>query len=497
VYGANAYGGVIHILTKSPREMAGTTLQFSHGIEGERHEASVNHAGRAGGGVSYKSYLSWREAGFLGKQERDNPESVRGNFTLARAVGARTELNLSAGTVDGEGELESGIGSIAFQHQTSYAGLSLESPRWDVRFYWRHSEDETDNLDLVDEDGNPDERDILRNMWNLDLQLLRSSWMSAYWVFGGSARYHAIRSNFLDTWHDRTLFGLYGQVEKTLARSNDLTLGARVDHQPGTGHHVSPRLSMVHHFEGRTYLRLSGGEAYRNPTFIENFLFVPDVEVDGSPLRADAVGNADLRPERVRSYEVAFGLPLRNSAFLRLEGFRNEHRDWVLFQPVEYYSEEEASPYGLPGGVLPKTLSYANLYDVTCHGGEATMHVRWSPVWETTLGYSYVQYEGEEDLPSDFTFVARHKVSGRVTTRPTGHLRVTISGHYRSDAAFSDEEAPLPGHATMDGAIQYSWDHHRLLFELAVQNAFDDRYVEYPGGDEFARRLYMRLRYSL
>lgn len=47
MYGFNAFDGVINIITKSPEEMKGTTLQFGGGEQGTISSAAV-HAGTVG-----------------------------------------------------------------------------------------------------------------------------------------------------------------------------------------------------------------------------------------------------------------------------------------------------------------------------------------------------------------------------------------------------------------------------------------------------------------
>ena len=502
VYGANAYFGVIHIITKSAREMAGTSVLYRSGFESSQQEVSVTHAGRVRGETDYKGFAAWKQSGFLSGEpgaEENNPESFRGSFALARPVGSRSELTFSAGVDDGEGDLASGIGTFDYNDRILYANGGYDSPGIRARFYWNKEDHKTYNRSLFDDDGNPQRMDVHTNMWNLDLQWMRSHWGNAYWVFGGSARYHTFRSDMIADSQELGMAGIYGQMEKNIAGSNDLTVGLRMDHHPKTKENISPRVSLVHRFEGRKYVRFSVGEAYRSPTFIENYIYVEDVSVkaqDGSvlPLTADAVGHENLKTPRIRSYEVAYGLPIRSFAFLRLEAFRNENRDWTTFVPVDYYTEEEVGGLGLPGGVLPKTLSYVNLYDVTIDGAEASLRACWNR-WEAVVGYSFVEYRNKEELPEDFHTLSSHKSTIRLSMKAGAGLRATLIGRYRSDAAFEGTTVNVPAHTTADGALRYDFHYDKVAAELAVQNIFDHRYSEYPGAEEIARRVYARLHY--
>lgn len=320
-------------------------------------------------------------------------------------------------------------------------------------------------------------------------------------------RYHSFNSGFLDAWHDQTLYGLFGQMEKTLPGSNDLTIGGRLDHHPGTGFLFSPRINLTHHFEGRRYLRLSAGEAYRDPTLIELYLDIPEVLIEVSnemilPLTADARGNDELEPERVRSFEAAFGTPVRSSAFLRLELFRNEYEDWMNFGPVEYYSEAEMAdnPMAMQlhqmGIRQPKVLSYSNIYSLKCNGAETTLRVRWNSAWRAGVGYSYVQYEAKEDIPDIIVMVPSHKIHARVTARPFPSWRASFAGRYQSEYSFDREEGGTLGeHTIADCSLQYLRNNDRFVVELSAQNIADLRYKEYPVGDAFARKIVLRVFY--
>lgn len=506
VYGANAYGGVIHIITKSPREMSGSSVLYRYGVEGDQEEVAVTRAGGSSGGTDYKSFLSWRRTGTLGEDAAlSNPEGVRGSMTVARPVGVRSELSLSAGIDDGEGEANTGIGPFDYENTHLYVGTGFEGPEVRGRLYWNRTRDIT-YADLLAEEVGAERRDISTDLVNFDAQWNRPGFGGAYYVVGANARLVSFESELIDGTRDQTLAGVYGQVEKSLLGSTDLTLGVRLDEHPETGRSLSPRASLVHRFEGRRYVRLSVGEAYRSPTLLENYLDVEGVTVTDAngnplPLPANAAGNPDLRNERIRSYEAAYGFPIRERAFLRVEGFRNENRDWILFKATEYYSDEDIAamnlPDGvyLPGGVLPKTLSYENIYDVTCNGGEVAVDLRWNPDWQTRVGYSYVSYENRDALPEEFVFVPEHKVTARLTGRLSPSVQATVAGHYRSASTYGSDEGDVPAQATMDGAVRYDLRRAKLSAELSVQNAFDARYKEHPDGDRFGRRLYARLRY--
>lgn len=496
VYGANAYGGIVHIITKSARELSGTSVLLRYGAEGGQEEVAVTRSGAAPGNTDFKSFLSWRRSGSHGVEEPEgSPEGVRASFTLARPVGARSEITLGAGIDDGEGSAQNGLGLFTYDNQHFYTTAGFEGPEFRGQLYWNRARHDTYADVIADENQEPEYRELRSDLLNFDLQWMRRGWSDIHWVAGANLRYLVFESGFIDGRREQELAGLYGQAERTIRENNDLTLGFRTDHHPETGFSFSPRASLVHRFEGRRYFRFSVGQAYRSPTLIENYLFVEDVTVvegEGIPT-ADAVGNPDLKTERILSYELTYGVPLGRFAYLRLEGFRNENRDWILWKPTSYYSVAEVGPQ--LGGVLPKTLGYENVYDVTSHGAEAALDVRWSPGWESRIGYSYVRHENQDELPGEFVYVPEHKVSARISGRLAPSLRSTAAVHYRTEARYGEETDPVPEQVTLDGALRYDFGYSKVSAELAVQNVFDARYEEHPEGETFGRRAYARLHY--
>ena len=120
------------------------------------------------------------------------------------------------------------------------------------------------------------------------------------------------------------------------------SLGARVDDNSAFGAFRTVRVGAAWRFARAARLRASFGNAFKAPSFFENFA------------TGYAVGNAALRPERTRSAELGVETTVGTGTMLRLTGFTQRFRDLVQYtfappSPGEpnFYNIAEANAGGV------------------------------------------------------------------------------------------------------------------------------------------------------
>jgi outer membrane cobalamin receptor len=92
----------------------------------------------------------------------------------------------------------------------------------------------------------------------------------------------------------RDIIGVYTQYQHSFTNLTHLTLGIRYDNFSDIGHHISPKIGLVHELGDHQTVKILYAEAFRAPT--ENQLNLVNNPV--------AHGNQNLNPETVNSYEV-------------------------------------------------------------------------------------------------------------------------------------------------------------------------------------------------
>ncbi|GAB1262767.1 TonB-dependent receptor plug domain-containing protein [Aurantivibrio plasticivorans] len=90
------------------------------------------------------------------------------------------------------------------------------------------------------------------------------------------------------------ILGVYGQYQLTLGKSTHTTLGLRYDDYDDAGSHTSPRIALVHLFNDKHAIKLLYGEAFRAPAKTETG-FTQNQFITGNPeLTHELVSTSDL-----------------------------------------------------------------------------------------------------------------------------------------------------------------------------------------------------------
>lgn len=105
-----------------------------------------------------------------------------------------------------------------------------------------------------------------------------------------------------------------------------ITPGIRVDEHSDFGSELSPRVSLVYDVRPHFRIKASYGQGFRTPSIYELY-------VDTENMKGDVISNPDLDPETSRSYDV--GIEGETGAFTgKLMAFRNEIDDMIYRQPT-------------------------------------------------------------------------------------------------------------------------------------------------------------------
>ncbi len=126
-------------------------------------------------------------------------------------------------------------------------------------------------------------------------------------------------SSVLYSGSTRDIVGLYGQYQRQIQQSSHVTLGLRYDEFSNIGSEVSPRLGLIHEIGEHYSLKLLYGSAFRAPTETE-------LDLTNNPV---LLGNQDLKPETVQSWDLIFLGLLHHSSF-SLGYFENHFEDAIV-----------------------------------------------------------------------------------------------------------------------------------------------------------------------
>jgi iron complex outermembrane receptor protein len=156
----------------------------------------------------------------------------------------------------------------------------------------------------------------------------------------------------LDDRREDQTWGLYAHDQIALGQSLTLDVGGRYDQPVSGAGEFHPRLGLLYHWRPATLLKALYGSAFRPPNVFERHY---DAEDGYAP-------NANLKPERIKTYELVLEHQLSIGNRLIANLFRNDIRGLIDYAP-------QPGPDGAMG-TGDDFLRFENLRDVRTDGLE-------------------------------------------------------------------------------------------------------------------------------
>lgn len=198
-----------------------------------------------------------------------------------------------------------------------------------------------------------------------------------------------------------------------------LTLGSRLTHNEFFGNHLSPRAYLV--YNATDTLSLKGGVAtgYKTPDVNQ---ISPEVGTIQKAWSIVDFGNKDLKPEKSTTYEV--GAYYDNQADFRgsVTLFRNEFKDKIL---------DTDGSKRVNG--IPAFGTCTNAPDVTCPGWGTYFNIEGATVWGVELSGDY-DILSNLNLSSNYTYnKSKIKTGNPTINTPNGPMKFSQTGLNRLD----------------------------------------------------------------
>ena len=504
VWGFNAFDGVINIITKSPEEMKGATLQFGGGEFGTITSSAI-YAGTQG------------KFGYRLSAGRDQNNQWRSRETLAfrshkfnvqtdYALSGLSKLSFSGGFVD-MNNFDGPVFEDTFDgnHKQSqgYANVAYERPNFFVRAFWNRFDSSVDTLAnpllapffaVTDRSlsGSP-KATTSSDTYNVDAQYAMELGAAHRLTLGVNYRHNTISSNFIAEFAREDRLGYFIQDEWKATDSLTFVAGARYDLDTFINPTVSPRVAVLYRPVQDHTFRLSLSVAYRPPTLFETTADLRSGPPSFSPPAAITTvqGSSRLDPEQIISYEVGYqGWFAKHRIRLQTALFFNHISDLISFQNVSptlatAVNGGEADIYGGEAGIEYLATSwltgFAN-YSYQEIGQTFTgstqrgaprykFNVGLRGEWENGLsGEAGLYHYGAATYPpgSAFTSLSSLGLVQVPSTRVGSYNLLNLRGAYRFWKVNGQEKA-----------------------EVAVTafNALNDRHKEHPLGDTIGSRV--------
>jgi iron complex outermembrane receptor protein len=263
--------------------------------------------------------------------------------------------------------------------------------------------------------------------------------------------YYNIQSHMLP--HQRKVDYVYAQDEWNLARDWMLTAGVRHDKYSDFGGTTNPRLALVWDATFDLTAKLLYGKAFRAPSFLEQYGINPATN-----------GNPNLKPETINTLEEAFSWQARQDTLINLNFFHYQADN--LIQNV-------ANPAPTPGSTYQNTGKQ--------HGNGMELEGVWdaSRTVRLTGNYSYqksISAATNQDAgyaPHDHIYLRGDKSFGG-----SWLSSVQINRVMNRLRAAGDTRPPVPDYTTVDISMHSSNGKNQWDYSASVLNLFNATVLE-------------------
>ena len=332
LYGANAFSGVINIITRGPGTASDQPVAEVWGGFPEQGGASLRFTDRVGSTAYRASASIERKQRWYREVDPSRPEyelmaphpddSVRmGRFDvrLDHRVARNTSVSVSGGVAGGQNEFVA-IGALRdfyVDGYQSYLRTDVALPQgFSLRAFWNHADLDA-NQWVQPLGGISLATDPVTDVIDVELESLREVDLGIVQRIniGAGYRYKTARWNWLPNEPKEHHASIFLQDEAILADTLRAIFSIRLDRHPllvdiddadfTERYALSPRGALVWRLLPGHSVHATAGTAFRTPTFLESYIGT------AVPTTTDAVvvrnvGNRDLLPERIFSAELGW-----------------------------------------------------------------------------------------------------------------------------------------------------------------------------------------------
>ena len=248
------------------------------------------------------------------------------------------------------------------------------------------------------------------------------------------------------------------QDEWSIASDWNLTIGIRYDHYSDFGSTVNPRAALVWNARQELTAKLLYGRAFRAPSFAELFVI-------NNPV---ALGNSDLEPETINTYELAFDYRPTYDLRTGLNIFYYQIENLIRFEP---------------GTVRDGSQQAQNTDGQTGYGFEleAEWHIHSSVA---LTGHYAFQRSRYDDIDADVGHAPGHQLYGNIRWTFAPGWEVSALAKWVADRQRDpgDQRNVIDDYTMASLVLRRSNIINHLDLSLVVQNLFDvDAYEPSPG----------------
>ncbi|PNV84179.1 MAG: hypothetical protein C0627_02025 [Sulfurimonas sp.] len=502
LYGSNAMGGVINIITKKPQKQQ-TNINLSYGSMNTKI-GSISTSGKNGKFGYYLLGQLTDSDGYIDDvKPKDNSikrgvEKANANLKLTYDIDDSSGIGVSYNYMDRKttGVLDIPGGYNPYTNsmgtaQINYNKFFKNSSDMKITIYNTMTKTTYDSLSgsvikYKDDGETSDYGTTLQYTLPIGNHIITTG-IEGKTSFAEKVDTYLSNSDIIATEGKQDYYAFFGQDEWFINEKFILNIGARLDYYKNHGGKMydevnnvytdhatksfnafSPKIGLVYHVTEDTSLRTSIGKAFRAPTVSD--LYRDWIDTSGRVYAA----NPDLKPEEVISYEIGLDQKLGSNGAINITAYQSDAKDFIYrikpLDPTSTNFEEKT-----------------NVGEVLIRGIETEFNYKFNTQWRLLANYTYnkstiEKFEANTDLEGKYlTYIPKQKASATLTYENsdigTINAGVRYAGKRYSDDLNTESKA-YESYTLYDLKLSRKITKNSQ-FEVSVDDLFDKGYIEY------------------
>jgi len=462
LYGSDALGGVVNIITKKVGSgwhgsvTADTTIQ-EHRDRGDTHKGQFFTSGPLIDdllGVKLYGNLSKREK----DQQQDSTSSATGespriegftsrdaNVEFALTPHENHDFNFGYGFNRQDRDSDS-LDKNRLERQNYSLG---HNGRWDLgnselKFYGEKVDNKNPGSQGITSESNAVDGKFMLPLGEINQML----------TFGGEWRHDKLSdpvnlTGGSSTQTSATQYALFLEDEWRIIDPLALTAGLRMDDHETYGDHWSPRAYLVYNATDTVTVKGGWSTAFKAPSLLQ---LSPDWTTNSCRGSCQVVGSPDLKPETSESYEIGIYYAGEEGWLEGVDAsittFQNDIDDMIGINRTA--NRALAPSYDNFVGFNDETgnpmFRYYNVNKARIRGVETELKIPFDDQWKLTLNYTYNDGRDLSDGGNKpLSELPLHTANGTVDWKPLADWSFYVSANYTGEKRTTTTDGPTPG----------------------------------------------------
>ncbi len=255
----------------------------------------------------------------------------------------------------------------------------------------------------------------------------------------------------------RQIWAIYLQDKWDVTDNLGITVGVRHDHYSDFEGTTNPRLGIVWDFMDDATLKILYGQAFHAPSF-------KDLYATNNPVTA---GNPNMKPETIRTYEVALEYDINDNMSANVNYFFNVIRDEIGFRDFRTGVDSGAGTFILD-----------NLGGSNIQGVEFEFRADLNKYWKGAYAFANYTYQDAEAKGDPLPDVPKHKGNIGVNFELTKYVNANLHSFISGDRirAETDTRDDSPGYALVNLTMTIKEFFKDMKIKASMFNLLDKDY---------------------